>query len=639
MPRVDTQKLQIPNKTYRSWQDMLEILAQFARVPIASINRLSANQLEVYCVNHNPNNPYRVGTALPLNGEQFCETVLKNDKVFRIKNALESSDWHKKSPVVNLGIRAYLGIPIHWPNGSPFGTLSIHDVKPNQFKPQVLELLSVFKDSVEAQLTVIYQNQKLQRNNEALMSRIHNRTVELASLSYQLDQEASRRKQLEREVHYQQYHDIGSGLLNAKAWELESNRLINQTDLYNQEIAVFYVGISNGARIQTELGAEALDNVIKQLKEKLGRLGHFKQIVARPHSSDIAYTLVNPISNSQYDSTIQRVLDTTSQEFQVGENSLRLQAYIGVSVTEPHAGQRNLGVTVQARQAMQSAQESGKRILFFDEASIDSGTRFNRMESYFMESLRDQTLSLHFQPQVSVHSGLWESATTSVHWDHPILGSVSELSINQMCDQPDLADAMCQFLVHKAMETAVKWRKHNPDFRIAIKLSASQFASKLLPEILQTNLNQFKLPTDAIELEISEKNLVANEAALSSALDDLSKMGITLTMSDFGHGHASFSYLKHSPFKRIKIDKSFTYNLQHSSEDRAFLYSLMQIIEKLKLDPVLTGIETQEQEQWLMQFNTPFAEGEKYQSPIDSKEFEQALSRQALSIQTYSAIR
>lgn len=239
-------------------------------------------------------------------------------------------------------------------------------------------------------------------------------------------------------MHYQQYHDIGSGLLNAKAWELESNRLINQTDLYNQEIAVFYVGISNGARIQTELGAEALDNVIKQLKEKLGRLGHFKQIVARPHSSDIAYTLVNPISNSQYDSTIQRVLDTTSQEFQVGENSLRLQAYIGVSVTEPHAGQRNLGVTVQARQAMQSAQESGKRILFFDEASIDSGTRFNRMESYFMESLRDQTLSLHFQPQVSVHSGLWESATTSVHWEHPILGSVSELSINQMCDQPIL---------------------------------------------------------------------------------------------------------------------------------------------------------------------------------------------------------
>ncbi|GAM66258.1 GGDEF family protein [Vibrio sp. JCM 19236] len=199
-------------------------------------------------------------------------------------------------------------------------------------------MLSVFKDSVEAQLTVIYQNQKLQRNNEALMSRIHNRTVELASLSYQLDQEASRRKQLEREVHYQQYHDIGSGLLNAKAWELESNRLINQTDLYNQEIAVFYVGISNGARIQTELGAEALDNVIKQLKEKLGRLGHFKQIVARPHSSDIAYTLVNPISNSQYDSTIQRVLDTTSQEFQVAKTALGFKPILGCLSPNPTRG-------------------------------------------------------------------------------------------------------------------------------------------------------------------------------------------------------------------------------------------------------------------------------------------------------------
>lgn len=639
MPRVETQKLQIPNKTYRSWQDMLEIFAQFARVPIATINRLYANQLEIYCVNHNPDNPYRVGSALPLNGEQFCETVLKSDKIYTVKDASQESEWCQSHPVTSQGIKAYLGIPIHWPNGSPFGTLSIHDVKPNQFKPQVMELLSVFKDSVEAQLTVIYQNQKLQRNNESLMTRIHSRTVELASLSYQLDQEASKRKQLEREVHYQQYHDIGSGLLNAKAWELESNRIINQTDLYSQEVAVFYIGLSNGVRIQTELGAEALDSIIKQLKEKLGRLGKFKQIVARPHSSDIAYTVVNPVSNSQYDSTIQRVLDTTSQEFTVGQNHVRLQAYIGVSVTEPHAGQRNLGITIQARQAMQSAKESGKRILFFDEASIESGTRFNRMESYFMESLRDQTLSLYFQPQVSVHSGLWESATTSVHWDHPVLGTVSELSISQMCDQPDLADAMCQFLVHKSLETAARWRRHNPDFRIAIKLSASQFASKLLPEILQTNLDQFQLTADAVELEISEKNMVANEAALGSALDQLAKMGVTLTMSDFGHGHASFSYLKQSPFRRIKIDKSFTYNLQRSAEDRAFLHSLMQIIEKLKLDPVLTGIQTQEQEQWLMQFNTPFAEGEKYQSPIDSQEFEQALSRQALSIQSYSAIR
>ncbi|WP_261818241.1 sensor domain-containing phosphodiesterase [Vibrio gallicus] len=639
MPRVEIHALQIPNKTYHSWQDMLEVFAQFAKAPIAAINRLNTNQLEVYCVNHDATNPYRVGTTFPLNSNNFCESVLKTDRILDLNDALNQSQWSTFDPVTHFGIKAYLGIPIHWPNGSPFGTLTLQDTQPNKFKPQVLELLEVFKDSVEAQLTVIYQNKKLQRNNETLTSRIHNRTIELASLSYQLDKESSRCKQLEREVHYQRYHDIGSGLLNAKAWELESNRLVNQTDLYTHEVAVFYIGISNGARIQAELGARALDLIFKQLTDKLGRLSNGTQITARPHSSDIAYTLVNPIAQEQYDSSIQRILDITAQQFHVADNHVRLQAYIGVSVSNSLAGQRNLGLTVQARQAMQHAQQSGKRILFFDETQNDGGTRFNRMESYFIESIQDHTLSLHYQPQVCVHSAVWQCATTSIYWSHPILGMISELSIVQLCDQPELADSLCHYLVHHSLKTAVKWRKYNKDFRIAIKLTASQLASNTLAELLQQQLQHFKLPPDAIEIEISEKQLVSNQAALSTSLDAIAKLGIILTLSDFGHGHASFSYLKHSPFKRIKIDKNFTYNLQGSAEDKAFLHSLMQIIEKLELQPVVTGIKTKEQERWLTQFKRPFAEGEIYQIPLNAHEFEQALSKQTLCLQTYSAIR
>ncbi|MPW37904.1 EAL domain-containing protein [Vibrio sp. B1Z05] len=629
MARVNTQQLEVPNKIYCSWQDMLEILAQFSHVPVAMINRLNQHQLDVFCCNHNIDNPIRVGDTFALGEDHFCETTLKTDSILVVPDRNLDPKWQQLSKPLTAKTQSYLGIPLHWPNGTPFGTLSILDNKINHFKISIRELLSVFKDSVEAQLTVIYQNQKLQLVNKELHSRIQNRTVELANLSYQLDKESTKRKQLEREIHYQQHHDTGSGLLNAKAWELETNRIVNQADLHNQEVSVFYLGISNGQRIQIDMGAETLDQIIKQIKDKLGELGPKTQLSARPRSNDIAFTLLSNNDNKNYDAIIRHIMDVTSQDFDVPSGKVRLQVYVGASISHPQRNPQNMALTVQAYQAMQNARESGKRILFYDDNQIEGGTKLNRLESYFIESIRDNAIKLFYQPQIAIKNGQWHSASTSIRWDHPILGNVSELSISQLCDQPEIADALCHFMVRKSIYIAKQWRAIKPHFRVAIKLNACQLASKDLAMYLHLWLKEAQIPGEALEIEVSEKQLFANESTLQATLEQISSLGINLTLCDFGHGHASFSYLKHSPFKRIKIDKSFTDNLQHSSEDRSFLHSLMQITTRLGLDTVLTGVESKEQEQWLLQFDTPYAEGKKYHGPMTRKDFEQFLYKQS----------
>ncbi|CAM3088678.1 EAL domain-containing protein [Vibrio rarus] len=628
MARVDTQQLEVPNKIYSSWQDMLENLAQFTHVPVSMINRLNQNQLDVYCCNHSIKNPFKMGESFPLGGHHFCETTLKNNAILVVADRFQDPQWQPISTSLPNNIVAYLGVPLHWPNGTPFGTLSILDSKTNHFKIVIRELLAIFKDSIEAQLTVIYQNQKLKLVNKELQTRIQNRTVELANLSYQLDKECNKRKQLEREIHYQLHHDTGSGLLNAKAWEIESNRMVNQADLFNQEVAVFYLGISNGQRIQIDMGADTLDKIIKQLKDKLGQLSPHRQLCARPRSNDIAFTLLSNSTSKNYDTIIQQIMEVTSQDFDVNNGKVRLQVYVGVSISHPQHNQQNLALTVQAYQAMQHARESGKRIVFFDDNQAEHNTRLNRLESYFIESIRDKAIKLFYQPQIELENGQCHSASTSIRWDHPILGNVSELSISQLCDQPEIADALCHFLLRKSIYQVKQWRSIKPQFRVAIKLNACQLASKHLAESIHQWLKEANLAGDALEIEVSEKQLFANEATLQSTLEHLSKLSVALTLCDFGHGHASFSYLKHSPFRRIKIDKSFIDNLQHSSEDRSFLHSLMQITTKLGLDTVLTGVETKEQEQWLLQFDGPFAEGKRYHGPMTRKDFAQILHQQ-----------
>ncbi|PMI72190.1 hypothetical protein BCU63_19330 [Vibrio splendidus] len=131
-----------------------------------------------------------------------------------------------------------------------------------------------------------------------------------------------------------------------------------------------------------------------------------------------------------------------------------------------------------------------------------------------------------------------------------------------------------------------------------------------------------------MELEVTESGLIADEVVAKNTLESLHDIGVTLSLDDFGTGYASFSYLKKFPFDTIKIDKSFIDQMLNSHEDSEIVRSIVQIAKKLDLKVTIEGIESEVQEQFIINEGCDVGQGYLYGRPMPSQEFEHSLINQ-----------
>lgn len=163
MYNIDKITLSIPDEFLKKWQVIVDLLAEVADVPSALIMKVSHDSIKVFRTSNSEGNPYDIDEAAPFHREcgLYCETVIRTEKKLLIPNALKDEDW-KENPDIELGMIAYLGYPIRYPDESVFGTLCILDSKENHFNKKIEELLDRFRSILEDHLALILKNIELE---------------------------------------------------------------------------------------------------------------------------------------------------------------------------------------------------------------------------------------------------------------------------------------------------------------------------------------------------------------------------------------------------------------------------------------------------------------------------------------------
>jgi len=160
---LNVKDIVIPNDLILKWQKIVNLLAEIINIPAALIMKLSLPYIEVFRSSKNINNPYKAGEKEFFDDSGlYCEHVIKTRKNLLVSNALNDKNWNK-NPDIKLGMISYLGFPIFWPDGFPFGTICVLDSKENLFKESQKDLLFEFKDVVENHLNLLYENYKLDK--------------------------------------------------------------------------------------------------------------------------------------------------------------------------------------------------------------------------------------------------------------------------------------------------------------------------------------------------------------------------------------------------------------------------------------------------------------------------------------------
>jgi signal transduction histidine kinase len=143
----------IPDFILNKWQQIADLLAEIVNVPAALIMKEENECMEVFVSSNSKKNPYHVGEKEKWYG-LYCETVIKSKEKLKVSNAIKDDKW-AKNPDLKLGMLAYLGFPINFPDSHPFGTICILDDKENDFSLKYEQLLFQFKNMIELDLALI----------------------------------------------------------------------------------------------------------------------------------------------------------------------------------------------------------------------------------------------------------------------------------------------------------------------------------------------------------------------------------------------------------------------------------------------------------------------------------------------------
>ena len=168
-PAIPKLTIQVNASVLESWGSIVNTLAEFCDVPAVLIRRLQGDHMEVISTSAFGNNPYQKGHRALLK-DLYCALVVQQKKPVLIPNILKETDPANKD--TDLGMVSYMGVPLLWPDGEIFGTMSLLDSKEHTYTPRFENLICKFKELAETQLAMLFKNVADRKSLEYILNNL-----------------------------------------------------------------------------------------------------------------------------------------------------------------------------------------------------------------------------------------------------------------------------------------------------------------------------------------------------------------------------------------------------------------------------------------------------------------------------------
>ncbi|MDI3324187.1 EAL domain-containing protein [Pontibacterium granulatum] len=616
---MDYSNLVVPQEVVENWQRTVDLIAELAHIPAALIMRVHECQIEVFARSSNQDNPYNPQERANLGTGLYCETVINSQSPLLVPNALNDPQWDH-NPDLPLGMISYFGLPLSWPNGSPFGTICMLDRQENSYTEQSRELVCRFQRAIEGDLQIIYQKHRLQQANAQLEARIKERTVQLEALNEELRKEIVRKDAVTRTLEYVTQYDALTGLPNQHSLASQLDNLLKEEGGSNT--TVVSLGLKNFKSINHSYSYYVGDQLLVELSQRLTRLLPPDVLLARGNGDEFIVVVRHRSEASDAVEIISRITQTTSEAFSVTPYTITLALNMGIATAQA-GGEDAMSLIQKASAAMGAAKETGNLYAFFDPKTESSISERSALETHLIDALANNEISVHYQPLMCPKMHKLLGVEALVRWNNPVLGNVRPDRFINLAEQNGIIHELGAFVMRSAIKQAAEWnRMLDEPIRVAINMSPVQFRDIHLAEQINSYLQQYGLAPELLELEITEGVLLQESYQTEQTLETLRKQGVRFSLDDFGTGYSSLSYLQKYPFDTLKIDRSFIADLAENKQSRELARTIIAISRKLNLHVIAEGVETEAQHQFLLEEGCDCGQGYLYGRPMAADTFQ-----------------
>ena len=428
---------------------------------------------------------------------------------------------------------------------------------------------------------------------------------------------------LEHEIN----HDVLTGLANRNLMWDRLEQAIHMAQRNKTLVATVLVDLDNFKLINDTLGHEAGDDVLKVIARKMQASVRDSDTVARLGGDEFVLILTNQPSLRFTLRMIDRLRNDIAMAVTIKNTPINVESSMGVSIF-PHDGNSAAELIQAADAAMYHAKSAGRNdVHFFSVAMKASTEEKHKFEQHMRQAIANDEMFLVYQPKVSLMTGRILGAEALLRWRHPQQGVLLPSAFLREAEENGLIVAFGDWVFHRVCDGLLRLKQLGfEELVISMNVSFRELSQRGFISALGVALADNALAPDSFELEITECNLLKSAELAHSIFEQIGRVGIRLTVDEFGAGVSSLKHLQQLPVTNLKIFKPYIDNITRDNVSDMMARTIIGIGHLMNVGVIGEGVETAGQHDFLKLNGCDQMQGNYFSEPVSLDMFERMLT-------------
>jgi diguanylate cyclase (GGDEF)-like protein len=410
-------------------------------------------------------------------------------------------------------------------------------------------------------------------------------------------------------------YDPLTNLFNGRAFTQLATRALSAVDP-QQRWALLFIDLDNFKRINDSLGHASGDHLLQLVAQRIRSALGGEDVLAR-FSGDEFCVLAKVEHSYQAEQLASRIVDQLQTPFNLSCGQLTQTASIGLAVFPQDSSDYD-ALFKHAGLAVGYCKQNGRNRSLRFSPDLERRAHMDlTLEQDLRRALNEEGLHVHYQPIVSCETGQVISLEALARWNHPQRGAVSPEVFAPLAEQHGFIVELDLWVAERACRDLMTLRKAGyPELRVAFNCSALNLSNRALPAAIEQILLRTGMDSAGLVMEVTENALMNNLNTAVEILEEIRRLGVRISIDDFGSGYSSLAYLRKLPVNSLKVDRSFIRDIPAEPNDMAITSAIIAMAHKLQLMVVAEGVESVEQLEFLRANDCDLIQGYLFSRPL-----------------------
>jgi diguanylate cyclase (GGDEF)-like protein/PAS domain S-box-containing protein len=455
---------------------------------------------------------------------------------------------------------------------------------------------------------------------DVVMTALRDKAGRLRGFS-KVTRDVTERKLTEERLLHDALHDGLTGLPNRALFMDRLGQAVERAKRHREfAFAVSFLDLDRFKLVNDSLGHLAGDCLLVEVGRRLKSCLRAGDTVARLGGDEFTILLDDIKDAGDAVRMVERAQAQLGLPFDLDGHEVRVSASVGIALSALEYS-RPEDILRDANTAMHGAKSSGKASYrVFDATMHKRALALLRLETDLRRASERGEYRLHYQPIVSLATGLLTGFEALVRWQHPGRGLLCPDAFLDLAEETGLIIQIDMWVLGEACRRIRAWHERfpsEPRLTMSVNLSARHFSTPNLVGHVEQALEESGLDAGCLKLEITESVLMSDADVVTRTLARLKELGVELQLDDFGTGYSSLSYLHRFPVSALKIDRAFVGRIGPGGANSEIARAIVTMAHSLGMGVVAEGVETEEQLAELRAMGCEYAQGNFFSVPVD----------------------